>query len=73
MGDRLRAALDSLAGIDPDTLGDNALGETVVELHRQQARLAAEATRLSAALEARRVWGDDGSRSCGRGGAGRGG
>jgi hypothetical protein len=54
-----------LAGIDPDTLDGTALSETVVELQRQQARLAAEATRLSAALEARRVWGDDGSRSCG--------
>jgi Domain of unknown function (DUF222)/HNH endonuclease len=61
----LRAALDSLAGIDPDTLDDTALTETVVELHRQQARLAAEATRLTAALDARRTWADDGSRSCG--------
>ena len=61
----LRAALDSLAGIDPATLDDTALTETVVEVQRQQARLAAEATRLTAALEARRTWDDDGSRSCG--------
>ena len=61
----LGAALDSLASIDPDTLDDAELAETVVELHRQQARLAAVATRLTAALEARRVWADDGSRSCG--------
>jgi hypothetical protein len=61
----LRAALDSLAGIDPDALDDTELTETVVELQRQRARLAAEAIRLTAALEARRVWADDGSRSCG--------
>jgi hypothetical protein len=34
------AALDALASIDPDTLDDTALTDTVVELHRQQARLA---------------------------------
>ena len=65
MAGPLRTALDSLAGIDPDTLDDTALSETVVELHRQQARLAAMATRLTAALDARRTWADDGSRSCG--------
>jgi hypothetical protein len=36
----LDAALDALASIDPDTLDDTALTDTVVELHRQQARLA---------------------------------
>jgi Domain of unknown function (DUF222)/HNH endonuclease len=54
-----------LASIDPDTLDDTALTDTVVELHRQQARLAAVATRLTAALDGRRTWADDGSRSCG--------
>ena len=37
----------------------------MVDLHRQQARLAAATARLTTALEARRAWADDGSRSCG--------
>jgi Domain of unknown function (DUF222)/HNH endonuclease len=61
----LGAALDGLASIDPETLDDTALTDTVVELHRQLARLTAVATRLTAVLDGRRTWADDGSRSCG--------
>ncbi|MGH9252186.1 MAG: hypothetical protein ACRD0W_22115, partial [Acidimicrobiales bacterium] len=51
--------------IDPDTLDDAQLADAVVGLHRQQARLAAAAAQLTAAMDARRVWADDRSRSCG--------
>jgi Domain of unknown function (DUF222) len=61
----LTAAIDGLLDIDPDVLDDTELAEAVVEVHRQQARLAAAVTRLTAAADARRVWADDGSRSCG--------
>jgi Domain of unknown function (DUF222) len=58
-------AIDALLALDPDTLDDRELADLVVELHRQQARLAAAATRVTAAVDARGVWGEDGSRSCG--------
>jgi len=61
----LTAAVDALSGLDPDKLSDGELAEAVVVLHRQQARLAAALTRLTAGLDGRRVWADDGSRSCG--------
>jgi hypothetical protein len=62
---RLTAAIDDLLDLDGDTLADTELAEAVVELHRQQARLAAAVSRITAAADARRVWADDGSRSCG--------
>jgi hypothetical protein len=61
----LAAAIGELLDVDPDALEHSELAEAVVELHRQQARLAAAVTRLTAAADARRVWADDGSRSCG--------
>jgi hypothetical protein len=61
----LSAGIDELLDVDPDTLDDIELTEAVVTLHREQARLAAAVTRLTAAADARRVWADDGSRSCG--------
>jgi hypothetical protein len=61
----LTSAIDALLSIDPDTLDDAQLADAVVGLHRQQARLAAAAARLTSALDARRVYADDGSRSCG--------
>jgi Domain of unknown function (DUF222) len=64
-GPSLAAAIDGLLELDPDTLGDGELTQTVIALHRQQARLAAAVTRMTAAADARRVWADDGSRSCG--------
>jgi hypothetical protein len=61
----LRSAIDALSTLDPDALDDADLADVVVGLHRQQARLAAANARLTAAMDARRVWGGDGSRSCG--------
>jgi hypothetical protein len=58
-------AIDALLALDPDTLDDRELAELAVAMHRQQSRLAAAATRVTAALDARGVWGEDGSRSCG--------
>jgi Domain of unknown function (DUF222) len=61
----LRASLDALLDLDPDTLDDAELAEAVVDLRRQQARLAAATTHLTAVFDARRVYAADGSRSCG--------
>jgi hypothetical protein len=58
-------AIDALLALDPDTLDDRELAELAVAMHRQQSRLAAATTRVTAALDARGVWGEDGSRSCG--------
>jgi uncharacterized membrane protein len=48
----LAAAVEALLELDLDTLDDGELAEAVVQLHRQQSRLAAATTRLTAALEA---------------------
>lgn len=61
----LSSAIGALSTLDPDALDDGDLASVVVGLHRQQARLAAATARLTAAMDARRVWSDDGSRSCG--------
>jgi Domain of unknown function (DUF222)/HNH endonuclease len=61
----LSDAIDVLSTLDHDTLDDIELADAVLDLHRQQARLAAATARLTAAMDARRVWADDGSRSCG--------
>jgi hypothetical protein len=58
-------AIDALLALDPDTLDDRELAELAVAMHRQQSRLAAATIRVTAALDARGVWGEDGSRSCG--------
>jgi hypothetical protein len=42
---KVMAAIDGLPELDPDTLGDGELTQTVIALHRQQARLAAAVTR----------------------------
>ena len=60
-----QTAADGLLGVDADSLADTELVEAVVELHRQQTRLAAAVTRITAAADARRVWADDGSRFTG--------
>jgi hypothetical protein len=65
IGAPLASAIDGLLELDPDTLGDDELTQTVISLHRQQARLAAAVTQMTAAADARRLWADDGSRSCG--------
>jgi hypothetical protein len=41
---RLMAAIDELLDVDVDTLADTEVVEAVVQLHRQQARLAAAVT-----------------------------
>ena len=59
----LAAAVDRLAELDPDTLSDDELGEALVGLHREEARLAALRCRLTAAFEARGGHLVDGSRT----------
>jgi hypothetical protein len=41
---RLMAVIDELLDVDVDTLADTEVVEAVVQLHRQQARLAAAVT-----------------------------
>jgi hypothetical protein len=59
----LREAADVLAGLDPDTLSDEELGEGLVAWHRLEARLAAARCRWTAAFEARRAYAGDGSKT----------
>ncbi len=59
----LEAGTDEALSVDPDDLDDDALGMALVALHRAEARLAAAKARLTASLDARRVWAADGSRS----------
>jgi hypothetical protein len=49
----LSSAIDALSTLDHDTLDDNELADAVVDLHRQQARLAAATARLTAAMDTR--------------------
>ncbi|HVM14357.1 MAG TPA: DUF222 domain-containing protein [Egibacteraceae bacterium] len=57
---QLAEALDGLCQAEPASLAD---GETVVALHAQLERLAAVATRATAAFDASRAWEADGARS----------
>jgi Domain of unknown function (DUF222) len=59
----LDQAIDAVAAVDPDALGDAELHELVVGLQRDESRLAAARARLLAAWEARRIWRDDGSKA----------
>lgn len=59
----LVAAVDELLALDPDTLGDEELCSALVGVHRQQARLAAVAARLTAAVDASKPWAADGHRN----------
>jgi hypothetical protein len=61
----LRQAIDGLAALETAALSDDELGELIVGLHRESARLTACATRVTAAFDGRRAWRDDGSRSLG--------
>jgi hypothetical protein len=56
-------ATDQDTGIDVDTLDDDALGEALVDLHRQRARLEAEIARVAAVFDARQGWVPSGARS----------
>jgi hypothetical protein len=59
----LAAALDGLLGDDLQGLSDGELAVAVVELRRQQARLAAVVAEATAAFDARQVHAADGARS----------
>src|SRR3954467_8356543 len=55
----LAAAVDALVDMDPQALRD---GDTVVELHRQLARVEAVTTRAIGAFDVGREWDVDGAR-----------
>ena len=56
----LRAAVDSLAAVDPSQMSD---GETVRALYRELELLSAVTTRAVAAFDAGKAWEGDGARS----------
>jgi hypothetical protein len=59
----LRSAVDALAGLDLDELGNTALGELIVEVTRQRDRLDGICHRLVAEHDRRLAWKADGARS----------
>jgi hypothetical protein len=59
----LAAAVDAVLADDPAAWTDDGLASAMVELRRQQGRLAAATAAATAAFDARRVWAEDGSRS----------
>jgi hypothetical protein len=59
----LGAALDGLLHVDPDELSDGELAAAMVDLRREQARLAAVVAEFTAAFDARQVHAEDGARS----------
>ena len=61
--DDLTAAVDALLELDVDALDDDALGELVVGLHREESRQAAVKARLLRRWEAAAMWAADGSRT----------
>lgn len=60
----LARELDGLCAVDPASVAD---GETLVQLHRQLARLAAVVTRATAAFDTGRQWEVEGARPRQRG------
>src|SRR5918994_1065744 len=60
----LADAIDALVALDPDKLHDRNLPARGGDLPRQQSRLAAATTRVTAAVDTRGACGEDGSRSC---------
>lgn len=58
------ATMASAAG-ESSVLSDDGLGETLVEIHRCRAQLAAVEARLTAAFDLRKAYAADGSRSAG--------
>jgi hypothetical protein len=60
---RLAEALDGRFHVEPDELGDGELAEAMVDLRRQQARLAAVVAETTAAFDARQVHAEDGARA----------
>lgn len=61
----LAATIDALLAVDPGTLDDATLHDTVVDLQRLSSRLTAARARLVANWDARRIWADDGSKAAG--------
>jgi Domain of unknown function (DUF222) len=59
----LRQANDALAALDTDTVPDEELEPSIVALHREAARLAAQMARLTGDYDQRRVFRSDGSKS----------
>jgi Domain of unknown function (DUF222) len=59
----LKAALDAIVAIDPDTLTDAELHHHVVEFIRHVDRLTIAAAPLVQKWDSRQVWADDGSKS----------
>src|SRR5436190_2536508 len=59
----LSAAIDAVLAVDPDTLTDAELHESVVELQRQTSRLTAGRARIVGAWDAHRVWAINGCNS----------
>ena len=59
----LADVVSDLLELDVDGLSDAQLAAAMVDVRREQSRLAAAVSALTAAFDARRVWADDGSRS----------
>lgn len=61
--DLLRRANEALSAVDADALSDDELGEALVDIEREEARLTAGKARLMSAFDARRAYADDGSKT----------
>jgi hypothetical protein len=61
----LREGVGELLECDVAGLGDDEVGEVLVELHRVQAQLAAVVAKFTAVFDGRRAWAADGAKSAG--------
>ena len=61
----LAEAVTELESIDIESISDAALHESLIEIQREQTRLAAVLTARVSAWSARKAWADDGSKSAG--------
>ena len=59
----LDTALDALVDVDPVALSDGQVHRTLMELIRQQSRLAAVTLRFASSWDTRRTWAQNGSKS----------
>ena len=59
----LESALDALVDVDPIEFSDGQVHRALIELHAQQARLAAVALKFASSWDARRTWAENGSKS----------
>jgi hypothetical protein len=59
----LDSALDAVVDVDPVALSDGEVHRTLVELMRQQSKLAAVTLRFASSWDTRRAWALDGSKS----------